>query len=236
MQGDFAAKYLYNVLGVRKIAVMHDGGAYGQGLSEMTADFFKELGGEVLGVEPITPGETDYSAPLAKVASLNPELIYYGGYDADAAVLVTQMAGAGMQNVKFFGDDGTYGVNYLNLAGAAAEGTFSTYVPLPESDAFTKFRADYLADFGQEQGELSPFSPHGYDAAMLILTALDKVAVKSGDKLIIPRQALAQAVRATANYTGLTGTLTCSATGECAAANIQFMKVENGKWVKGPGQ
>ncbi len=235
-QAQFASKYLYDVLAVRKIVVMHDGGAYGQGLALMVGDFFKALGGQVLGTTAITPGETDYSAPLAAVAALGPELIYYGGYDADAAVLVSQMAAAGLTGVKFFGDDGTYGTNYLNLAGSAAEGTFSTYVPIPESAAYDKFRADYKAAYGQEQGELSPFSPHGYDSAMILLRAMDKAAVKSGDKLIIPRKALVDAVRGTANYTGLTGTITCSTTGECAAAGIKFMQVQNGAWVVGPGQ
>jgi len=236
MQGEFAAKYIYDVLGVRKIALMHDGGAYGQGLAEMTAGFFKGVGGTLVGTEAITPGETDYSAPLAKVAALGPELIYFGGYDADAAVLVTQMAGAGLEGALFFGCDGTYGANYLDLSGDAAEGTFSTYVPIPESEAFTKFKADYEADYGDPQGKLSPFSPHGHDAMAILIKAIDQVAVESGSSLIIPRKALAEAVRATKDFDGLTGKLTCSDTGECAAAAIKFMEVVGGEWVEGPGQ
>lgn len=236
MQGERAADYLYNTLGVRKIACMHDGGAYGKGLAEMTAAFFEALGGEVVAIEAITPGETDYSAPLAAIAQRGPELIYFGGYDADAAVLTTQMAGAGMPNVKFFGCDGTYGVNYIDLAGEAAEGAFSTFVPIPESAAFDKFRADYKAAYGDEQGKLSPFSPHSYDAASILINAVEKVAIEHGDSLVIPRKALADEVRNTKNYQGLTGTITCSEIGECAAASIQFMVVENGEWVVGPGQ
>jgi len=236
MQGEHAANYIYNTLGVRKMAVIHDGGAYGQGLAEMTSGFFVALGGTAVGVEAITPGETDYSAPLAAVAASGPELIYFGGYDTDAAVLVTQMVAAGLEGVKFFGCDGTYGVNYIDLAGDAAEGTFSTYVPIPESAAFDQFRADYQAAYGDEQGKLSPFSPHSYDAMSILINAIEKVAIESGSSLVIPRKALADQVRSTADYQGLTGTITCSQTGECAAASILFMMVENGDWVKGPGQ
>ncbi|MGC9399185.1 MAG: branched-chain amino acid ABC transporter substrate-binding protein [Anaerolineae bacterium] len=236
MQGEYAAKYIYEVLGITKIALMHDGGAYGQGLAEEMGGFFEDLGGEVVAKEGITPGETDYSAPLAAVAAAEPELIYYGGYDADAAVLVTQMEGAGLGDALFFGCDGTYGTKYIDLAGSAAEGTFSTYVPIPESEAFEEFRANYKAAYGDEQGELSPFSPHGYDSATLILNALEEVAVESGGSLYIPRQALAEAVRSTENHQGLTGTITCTENGECAAASIVFMVVEDGKWVPGPGQ
>ncbi|OGO06743.1 MAG: hypothetical protein A2Y73_08470 [Chloroflexi bacterium RBG_13_56_8] len=236
MQALFASSYIYDNLGIRKLAYMHDGGSYGQPLAEMTANFFEHAGGTVVGSEGITPGETDYSAPLAAIAALDPELIYYGGYDADAAVLVSQMAAAGLDGVLFFGCDGTYGVNYLDLAGAAAEGTFSTYVPIPESQAFEKFKTDYEAAYGDPQGKLSPFSPHGHDAMAVLLSAIDQVAVKSGNNLIIPRRALANAVRATKDFSGLTGTITCSETGECAAASIKFMKVEGGQWVLGPGQ
>ncbi|MFC2046162.1 ABC transporter substrate-binding protein [Chloroflexota bacterium] len=236
MQGSFAASYIKDKLGINKIVVMHDGGAYGQGLAELTAGSFENMGGEVLGSEPITPGETDYSAPLAAVAALGPELIYYGGYDADAAVLASQMAGAGLEDALFFGCDGTYGVNYLELAGDAAEGTFSTYVPIPESEEFSKFQADYQAAYGDEQGKLSPFSPHGHDAMAVLLKSLDEVAIKSGDSLLIPRKALADAVRATEDWSGLTGTITCSDVGECAAASILFMEVQDGEWVQGPSQ
>ena len=47
-QGKFAAEYLFNTLGIKKIAVMHDGQAYGQGLAEVVAARFTELGGEVV--------------------------------------------------------------------------------------------------------------------------------------------------------------------------------------------
>lgn len=235
-QGDFAADYIYNQLGVRKMAFIHDGGAYGQGLAELAAAAFEALGGEVLTIEPITPGETDYSAPLAAIAALSPDALYFGGYSAEGAVLASQMVAAGLDGVYFFGCDGTYGTDYIDLAGDAAEGTYSTYVPIPESDAFTKFQADYEAAYGDPQGKLSPYSPHGHDAMAVILAAANEVAIEDVKSLVIPRKALADAVRATSDFSGLTGTLTCSDTGECAAAAILFMTVENGVWVKGPGQ
>ncbi len=236
MQGKYAAEYIFNTLGIKKIAVMHDGGTYGQGLAEMTGNYFTELGGEVVAEEAITPGETDYSAPLAAVAASGPELIYFGGYDADASVLVTQMPQAGLEDAKFFGCDGTHGLTYLELAGEAAEGTYATFVPIPESGAFDTFRQDYFNAYNEEQGVLSTFTPHSYDATTLLIEGLEKVAIEHGDNLIIPRKALADAVRGTQDYQGLTGTITCSEIGECAAASIVFVIAENGAWVTGPGQ
>ena len=71
---------------------------------------------------------------------------------------------------------------------------------------------------------------------MVLIDALEKVVVEDGKDLIVPRKALADAVRATADHEGLTGMLTCSDTGECAAASVLFMQVQGGEWVKGPGQ
>ena len=235
-QGRLAAEYIYNELGIRKVVVVHDGGAYGQGLTEFMADNFEALGGEVLGIQAITPGEADYSAQLADIATLDPELLYYGGYDADAAVLVTQMAGAGLGDALFFGCDGTYGTNYLDLSGSASEGSYSTYVPIPPSDAFEQFKADYEAAYGDPQGKLSPFSPHGYDSVSVIINAIWDVAVESGGKLYIPRQALAQSIRSVDGFEGLTGPLTNDGTGNLAAASPLFMVVENGEWTEAPGQ
>jgi branched-chain amino acid transport system substrate-binding protein len=65
---------------------------------------------------------------------------------------------------------------------------------------------------------------------------MDKVAVKDGDNLVIPRKALADEVRGTSDFEGLTGTITCDAVGDCAAASILFMEVVNGEWAAGAGQ
>jgi len=70
----------------------------------------------------------------------------------------------------------------------------------------------------------------------ILLDSVEAVAIKSGSSLLIPRKALAEQVRATKDYDALTGNITCSDTGECAAASILFMVVQNGDWVAGPGQ
>ena len=72
-QGIGAAKYLYEKLGIKKLALMHDGTDYGQGLANVVKENFAALGGEVVAFEAVTPGESDYSAPLAAVASAQPE-------------------------------------------------------------------------------------------------------------------------------------------------------------------
>ena len=75
---------------------MHDGQAYGQGLAQVVNDEFTALGGEVVAFQAITPGESDYSAALADIASKQPQALYFGGYTAEAVVHCQQMKQSGL--------------------------------------------------------------------------------------------------------------------------------------------
>ena len=92
-QGKSAAEYLFNTLKFTKLAIIHDGQAYGQGLAQVVNDTFKGLGGEVVAFQAITPGESDYTAILADIASKKPQAIFFGGYVAEGVVLVNEMLG-----------------------------------------------------------------------------------------------------------------------------------------------
>ncbi len=233
-QGKFAAAYLYNKLAIKKLAIMHDGQAYGQGLAEVVQTEFTALGGEVVAFQAITPGESDYSAALADIASKGPEALFYGGYTGEAVVIVNQMKQAGLEGVIFFGDDGTFGQDFLDRTGANGEGAYSTSLIPPASDAKAKFDAAYLAAYGQPAGKLSPYSWTAYDSAAVLIKDIESVAVLSGGKLYIPRATLVAAVRATKDYQGLSGTITCDATGECSASGPVFNIDQGGKWVEAP--
>jgi len=230
-QGKFAAAYLYNKLGVKNLAIMHDGQAYGQGLAQVVKDQFTALGGTVAAFTAITPGQSDYSAPLADIASKKPQALFYGGYVAEAVVIVNQMKQAGLTGVTFFGDDGTFGQDFLDRTAANGEGAYSTSLIPAASPAKTKFDAAYLAAYGQPAGKLSPYSWTAYDSAAVLIKAVESVAVLSGGKLYVPRAALVAAVRATGNYQGLSGTITCTSTGECSASGPVFNIDKGGKWV-----
>ena len=233
-QGKFAAAYLYNKLNIKNLAIIHDGQAYGQGLAQVVSDQITALGGTVVAFQAITPGESDYSAALADIASKSPEALFYGGYTAEAVVIVNQMKQAGLEGVIFFGDDGTFGQDFLDRTGANGEGAYSTSLIPPASEAKAKFDAAYLAAYGQPAGKLSPYSWTAYDSAAVLIKAIKSVAVVSDGKLYIPRAALVAAVRATKDYLGLSGTITCDATGECSASGPVFNINQGGVWVEAP--
>ena len=233
-QGKFAAAYLFNKLAVKNLAILHDGQAYGQGLAQVVNDEFTKLGGTVVAFNAITPGESDYSAALADIASKKPNALFYGGYTAEAVVIVNQMKQAGLTGVTFFGDDGTFGQDFLDRTAANGEGAYSTSLIPLDSPAKTTFDAAYLAAYGQPAGKLSPYTWTAYDSAAVLIKAIESVAVVSGGKLYIPRAALVAAVRATKDYAGLSGKIGCDAVGECSASGPVFNVDKGGKWVPAP--
>jgi branched-chain amino acid transport system substrate-binding protein len=238
VQGENAAAYLYNVLGLQTLAVMHDGGAYGQGLAEVVAADFEALGGEVVTVEAITPGETDYSAPLAGIGALAPEAVFFGGYSAEAAVIANQMPTAGLGDAVFFSDDGTYGTDFLNLTDADnAEGAYATSLVPPESPARQDFDQKYADAYGQDPGVLSAFTWNGYDLVAALISVIRETAVVGDDgSLYVPRATLTASVRALEGYEGLSGTISCNDVGECNTAGPTFYVVQDGAWALAPSE
>jgi branched-chain amino acid transport system substrate-binding protein len=230
-QGIGAAEYLFNTLKIKKLALMHDGGDYGQGLANVVKERFTALGGEIVASEAVTPGESDYSAPLAAVASKAPEALYFGGYNGEAAVLVNQMKQAGLTNVIFFGGDGIYGKDFLTKTGANGEGVYSATLVPPASDPIKKFNDVYKTTYGTEAGVLSAYTWNSYDAVGGLISAIKSVMIVQGDTLYIPRGALVAAVRSMKEYKGLAGVITCKADGECNASGPVFYIVKNGEWV-----
>ena len=232
-QGKSAAEYLFNTLKVTKLAIIHDGQAYGQGLAQVVNDTFTSLGGTVVAFQAITPGESDYSAVLADIASKKPEAIFYGGYTAEAVVMVNQLKQSGLQGVIFFGDDGTFGQDFLDRTGANGEGAYATSLIPAASDAKNKFDAAYKAAYGTDPGKLSPYTWTAYDAGAVLVKAIKDVAILGSDgSLYVPRSALVAAVRGIKDYQGLSGVVSCDATGECASSSPNFNIVKDGKWVQ----
>ena len=230
-QAKAASDYLWGKLGIKKLAILHDGSDYGQGLANIVKDDFTKLGGEVVVVEALTPGEADYNAILAAISAKKPEAIYFGGYNAEASVLVNQKKQAGLDKVVFFGGDGIFGKDFLTKAGANGEGAFSTTMIPPSSDARTKFDAAFKAAYGNEPGTVTAYTWGSYDAMASLLSVIKTVGVVNGDTLYIPRAGLVAGVRALKDYKGVAGTITCSATGECNASGPIIYTVKGNAWV-----
>jgi branched-chain amino acid transport system substrate-binding protein len=145
------------------------------------------------------------------------------------------MKQSGLDKTIFFGDDGTYGTDFIDRTKANGEGSYATSLVPPGSPAVTAYNAAYEKAYGQKPGKLSPYSWTAYDAAAVLIKAIESVAILGTDgNLYIPRSALIAAVRGTKDYQGLSGVISCDATGECGSSGPVFYIVKDGDWVEAP--
>ena len=230
VQGVYDANYIYKVLGARKLAALHDNDTYGLGLARAVADEFARLGGEVVAFEGIDPEAQDYRPVLTPLVPLAPDVIFFGGYEQQAVLLIPQRNDVGLGDVIFFGPDGIKGEATIRGAGAAAEGVFASF---PPELVYEEFDAKYEELFGVKPSDLGPFHYHAADSAGMIFAAIDAVSEIDGEgNLVIDREALIETLRNTKEYEGLTGTLTCAENGDCGATIFAIYVVEDGQFVQ----
>lgn len=128
IQGPADANFVLKELKLTKAAVMHDGSPYGQGLAEAFAEAFKASGGTVVGdMEAITVGEKDFRATLTKIAANSPQIIFFGGFWPEAAVIATQKGEVGMKDVALMSADGTFSQDLIKAIPDAAQGIYASF-------------------------------------------------------------------------------------------------------------
>ncbi|MCC7360554.1 MAG: branched-chain amino acid ABC transporter substrate-binding protein [Anaerolineales bacterium] len=228
VQGAVGAEFAYNKLGLRRVATIHDGSLYAQGLVNVFTARFTELGGEIVGAQAVQPTDTDMHTILVDFAAAQPEMIYYPIFVAAGGFVTAQARETpGLETVALMGADGMFSPDFLGAAGPAALGMYHSS---PDFSAFGSGYQDFLAKHQAKYGEvpLSAFHAHAYDATNIIFAAIEKVAVQDADgTLHIPRSALRAAMFATSGFQGLTGTLTCTPTGDCSDPKIAVYQVMN---------
>jgi branched-chain amino acid transport system substrate-binding protein len=220
IQGAVAAQFAFNEKGLKAAATIHDGSVYAEQLAQVFAATFKKLGGTVTSMEAVSPNDTDMRPVLTKIATGKPDIIYYPIFIAEGGFITRQSKEiSGLEKTVLMGADGMFSPDFYKAAGMAAVGMFHSS---PDFAAFAGGYQDFLKKHQAKYGEkpIAPFHGHAYDATMMILTSIDKVAVKKGDNLVIGRKALRDALLATSNMQGLTGKINCDQYGDCADPKI----------------
>ena len=230
IQGPAAAQFLREEVGLEKVAVIHDGSPYGEGLVNAMAEAFEELGGTVVAREAVNVGDTDMRPLLERIKAAGPEGIYFGGFVAEGAYLASQRVDVGMEDVVFMGADGILATDFIKSAGSAAEGVYASAAnPAEAGPGMDEFLRAYEAAYGEKPP--APFHAHTYDAAMVIMNAIEQVGqIDPEGNLHIGRKALAETVRATKDYQGLTGVIDCDEYGDCGTGSVAVSVVEGGEF------
>ena len=132
-QGIIAGNHLADRWGDKKIAIVHDGQAYGRGLAEETKKTLNARGVREAIFEQITPGLVDYFEVVEKIQATNADVLYYAGYAPEAGLLIRQLRDRG-DDLQLVSGDGLSSEDFWLIADVAAEGTLFTSFRDPSSD------------------------------------------------------------------------------------------------------
>jgi branched-chain amino acid transport system substrate-binding protein len=219
-QGAAAGAVVYDLLGLKSVALVDDSTPYGQGLAAQFTKAFEAKGGKIVAAEHVQSADVDFNALVSRVKSKKPQAIYWAGALNQGGLLSKQSKESGLK-VPLVGGDMIFSADFIKIAGAAnAEGDVATSLglPLEQQPKGLEFAKKYKAKFNEDP---QAYDSYAYDAAWIIINAV----LKSGPD----RPTVMKAIRA-GSLDGVTGLVTFDANGDNKQQIISQYKVTNGEW------
>ena len=123
-QGSVMAKFVANTLKLKRVAILYDvRNDYSVGLRNFFTEKFKGLGGQIIGEQSYSEGDSDFRAQLTQLKSLKPEAIYVPGYYTEAGTVARQARELGL-TVPLLGGDGWDSPKLFEIGGEAIKGSY----------------------------------------------------------------------------------------------------------------
>jgi branched-chain amino acid transport system substrate-binding protein len=219
-QGAVLARFAYDNLHAKRVALMTSVTAYGIGLSNVLRQRFTELGGEIVLEQKYSEGDKDFKAQLTAIRTLKPDVIAATGYYTEAALICKQARELGL-SIPVIGGDGWEAPQLVELGGKAVEGTYySTHYSASNVDpAVQLFVKKFRARWDNETPEA--VAALGYDAMMLYADAIRRAGTTEGPKL-------RAAIAATKDFAGVTGKTTIDAQRNSSKSAV-ILTIKDGK-------
>jgi branched-chain amino acid transport system substrate-binding protein len=220
--GAALALYAADTLKLKKVAIIDDRTAYGQGVAEVFAKIAKSKGMQVVAQEYTNDKATDFMAILTSIKAKNPDAIFYGGMDAQGGPMLRQLEQLGMTSVKFFGGDGICTQKIIELSGGAkpldnvicAEGGAS----LEKMPGGKAWRDRYEKKY---PNQFQIYSPYTYDATFVLVDAMKRANSTDPKKY--------KTFLAKSNFKGVTANIAFEPNGELKNAATTLYTYKGGK-------
>ncbi|WP_445819203.1 branched-chain amino acid ABC transporter substrate-binding protein [Alcaligenes sp. SDU_A2] len=220
-QGAAVGQFIVKDLAGKKIALIDDRTAYGQGLTDQVARAVEKAGGQIVAREYTTDKANDFTSILTNIKSKQPDAIFFGGLDAQSGPMKRQMQTLDIKAPLVSGEM-TRSDTFLRLAGNAADGTYASLagVPLATMAAGAKFAQDYKNRFKADPGV---YAPYAYDGAWNMITAM-KEAGSSKAESYLPKLAALKRSGATSSN------IAYDKNGDLKEIAVTIYQVKDGKW------
>jgi branched-chain amino acid transport system substrate-binding protein len=220
--GGTLGKYAVETLKAKKVAVIDDRTAYGQGVADEFEKGVQGAGGEVVGREFTNDKATDFNAILTSLKAKKPDVVFFGGMDAVAGPMIRQMKQLGIK-AKFMGGDGICSSELPKLAGDAVadDQVFCAEAGGVEGEqkaGMDKFREDFKNKFGVE---VQVYAPYVYDAVKVMAKAMENANSADPAKYLPALKAI--------EYKGVTGNIAFDEKGDIKNGALTLMTYKGGQ-------
>ncbi len=218
-QAEFTANYLVNDRKFKRIALLSDYSSYSTGLTNNVEKAVKALKGNVIYRGKIKSGSQNFTSILTKIKSMNPDVIYYGGYYMDGGLLRAQQVQLGIK-CAFVGGDSIDNPDFLKLAGKSSVGTIMINFPTPEFlpyDIAKNYLKDYKAKYGMNVASI--WTLMNVDGLRAILYAMEQI--KSDDT-----KKISDYLHTLKDYKGITGPVSFREDGERVNTKFNVYEIQ----------
>lgn len=216
-QGSVTANFALKTLRVKSAAVLYDvSNDYSKGLAEVFRTTFGKGKGTIVAYESYQKDDVDFSALITKLGVKKPDLIFIPDYYNKVALIARQVREKGMKSI-LMGSDGWDSPELVKIGGNAVIGGYFTnhYSPERKDKVAEAFITKYKQKHGQVPDALAALS---YDAAMIVLLALDKAKKPTSEEI-------RQVLTTLKNFHGVTGTISFDQNGDAIKSAV-VLKVE----------
>jgi branched-chain amino acid transport system substrate-binding protein len=180
-QGRVDAEFAYDRLKARKLGVLYDVGSdYSQWLAKYFEDAFVKKGGAVVAKEAYRTGELDFRAPLGKIKSAKPDLLFLPLNQKDAALATKQARDLGI-TAQLMGGDNWASPDLISLAGPAIEGAYFSNTTSLEEPRIQGWIKQHEHEFG---GPILRTALLINDALLLVANGITRANSTDGDKVV----------------------------------------------------
>ncbi len=165
------AAFLFNKLGAKNVAVVHNDDPYGIGLAKLLGDELGKLGAKVATQIQVKVEQSEYAKEVDQIKAANPDAIFYAGYEVETPYLRHALVNAGVK-APFMASDGAFLSATIDESDGTAEGMYlSNFAPQPSAVVDKAWIAAYQA---VENRNPETYSINGYSALKALGEAVKK--------------------------------------------------------------
>lgn len=225
--------YIQENLGKNKIALLYDATAYGATAVNELETKAQERGITLVSKESYGSADVDMTRQLRKISATDAQVLIIWGTNPGPAYIARNARDLGI-DIPLIGSHGIANMDFIQLAGSAAEGVVfpAGRLLIPEAipqgtkqkAVVEEFRSEYKKAYNEE---ISTFAAHGWDAALLVTEVMKRGRTNS--------QQLRDEIEKTRELVGVSGIFSISKTNHCGlhVEDLVMIRIENGRWTLG---